>query len=145
MPFQPVPASVSRTPANQTSLNSASLLMAGLGAIASVPCALTPTTTGRVLVTFTGNLVFDLGGRTSATQISYGTGAAPANRAAVTGTQTGGSQAMVSLANQLTVPFSIHTLITGLTPGTAYWFDLAGSDSAGTVQYTNLSFSAIEL
>lgn len=144
MPYNP-PQAVSRTPADQTAISSASYLMNGLGAIASVPCRLTPGSTGRVLVIFTGDLVENATAQTATLQVSYGTGAAPANAAAVTGTQVGAQIAWVSLTGQLTQTFAAHCLITGLTVGSDYWFDLALKSSAGTVQATNVNFSAIEI
>lgn len=143
MPYGPGVA-LSRTPTNPTALASASLLMAGLG-VQTAACRIVAGGTGRLVVMITGDLVADANGRTSATQISYGTGTAPANAAAVAGTQTGGSLAWVSLTAQLTRPFAISTLITGLTAGTDYWLDLAGSSSAGTIQYTNLNLLAFEV
>lgn len=144
MPFFPAQA-VSRTPADQTAIASASYLMNGLGAITSVPCRLTPGSTGRVLVVITGDLVENATAQTATVQLSYGTGAAPANAAAVTGTQTGAQIAWVSLTGQLTQTFAIHSLITGLVVGSDYWFDLALKSSAGTVQATNVNFSAVEV
>jgi hypothetical protein len=144
-PYTPAPAVVSRTPADQTALASATYVMNGLGAIASVPCALTPLVTGRVLVMISGDIVENATAQTATLQLSYGTGAAPANGAAVTGTQTGGQLAWVSLTGQLTQTFALTNIITGLTVGTAYWFDIAGKSSAGTVQLTNLNFAAVEL
>lgn len=144
MPYTPSQV-VSRTPADQTAIASATYQMNGLGAIATIPCRLTPGSTGRVLVIVTGDLVENATGQTATVQLSYGTGAAPANAGAVTGTQTGGQIAWVSLTGQLTQTFAIHSLITGLVVNTDYWFDLALKSSAGTVQATNVNFSAVEV
>ncbi len=144
MPYGP-PTAVARTPANQTALASATYVNNGFGAIASIPCALTPTVTGRVLVAWSGDIVENATAQTATLQMVYGTGAAPANGSAVTGTAIGGELAWVSLTGQLTIPFALTYLITGLTPGTAYYFDIAGKSSAGTAQLTNCNFMAVEL
>lgn len=144
MPYFP-PQAVSRTPADQTAIASSTYQMNGLGAIASIPCRLTPGSTGRVLVMITGDLVENATAQTATVQLSYGTSTAPANAGAVTGTQTGGQLAWVSLTGQLTQTFALHSLITGLVVGTDYWFDLNMKSSAGTVQATNVNFSAIEV
>ena len=144
MPFAPGQA-ISRTPANQTAINSATYLMNGLGVISSVPCRLTPGATGRVLVIITGDLVENATAQTATVQLSYGTGTAPSNAGALAGTQVGGELAWVSLTGQLTQTFAIHQLITGLTVNTDYWFDLNMKSSAGTIQATNVNFTAVEV
>ena len=145
MPFYP-PTLTHRTPANQTALSSATYVMNGYGAIAAnIGTRLTPGSTGRILVIVTGDMVENATAQTATTQISYGTGTAPANGDAVTGTQVGSELAWVSLTGQLTQTFALHTVITGLTVGTDYWFDLAGKSSAGTVQYTNANFLIVEI
>ena len=145
MPYFPHNA-VGVTPANQTAIASATYQMNGLGAVAAPNTfAITPSTTGRVLVLITGDLVENATGQTATCQISYGTGAAPANAAAVTGTQTGPQPTWVSLTGNLTVYFCISTVITGLTIGTVYWLDLAMKSSAGNVQLTNATCVAIEI
>ncbi len=132
---------VTITPGDPTAINSATNLMNGLGAT----WTLTPQASGRVLLCVSGNLVENAATQTASLQLSYGTGAAPANAAAVTGTQVGGVLSWVTLAAQLTLPFSMSAIVAGLTPRTAYWFDLATKSSAGTIQVTNLHAWAIEV
>lgn len=144
MPFYP-PVAISRTPANQTAISSATYLMNGLGAIASIPCRLTPGSTGRVLVIITGDMVENATAQTASVQLSYGTGVAPANAAALAGTQVGSEITWVSLTGQLTQTFAIHTIITGLVVGTDHWFDLNMKSSVGTIQATSMNFTAIEI
>lgn len=100
--------------------------MGGLGA------SITPSSTGRVLVSVSGT--FDNNADTTASDgmtfyIAYGTGAAPINGAAVTGTQVGQrvvTTAPVTVAaSELLIPVSRTELITGLTKGTTYWIDIA--------------------
>ena len=65
-----------------------------------------------------------------------GTGAAPTNGAAVTGTQTGadivGDTNNVAGAAGQRLPFCIGGVVTGLAIGTAVWFDAALSTTSGT-------------
>ena len=143
MPFNPG-VFLSLKPSDTSAHNSASLLMGGLGAQTNA-ARFSAGGTGRMVFILTGSQTADANARTTATQLSYGTGTAPAALAAVAGTQVGGSLAWVSLTAYLTVPFTLHTLISGLVPGTSYWLDLAGSASAGTVTYKNLNLIAFEV
>ena len=85
---------------------------------------MTPTYSSRVQVTFTGNFTAN---STVFSQISlrYGTGAAPSNGAALTGTVVGSSPGAVLSLAAGSFPYAKTVVITGLTPGTAYWFDLS--------------------
>lgn len=134
-------------PANPASTVSATLVMMGVGST----CTFTPVGTGKVRVAVTCQM-----GQATAAQINimgvrYGTGAAPANGAAVTGTRFGGVQdaslrpSSFSAASSLIDYAATDTLT--LTPGTAYWFDvcaLTGSVS-DAVSIQNISMSFMEL
>ena len=132
-------------PANPSATASATLVMMGLAA------ALTPTGSGKVLVTVTGSAftntaaVFgNFGGR-------YGTGTAPVNGAAVTGTRFGAGAdpnfRAPSIGSTVPAQIALTDVITGLTLGTAYWFDLAlsTSNASDTAQVQNVSISVTEL
>lgn len=133
------------SPANPSTTTSTALVMAGTGTTASY----TPALTGNVLVCVSGLGVvsgvlgnISYGGR-------YGTGTAPANGVAATGTRFGSSTEF-SLSPVLLgtgSPFSFSTVLTGLTAGTAYWFDLAFKTSGVLVVsgFTNLQFTFVEL
>jgi hypothetical protein len=116
--------------------------------------AFTPLRTGRVLITISGTIVAPTGTTVDngiMYQISYGTGGAPSNAAAVTGTQVGAVQKYTSAiaptaAADVAVPFSHSVVVTGLTVGTAYWIDEA-AESITTVSAMGLSavsISAVE-
>lgn len=111
------------TPSNPTGISGTSNEMLGLGGT----CTLTPKYSSRVLVTFDGSI--EMSGTSYANmQVRYGTGTAPINGAAVTGTQVGGTPQVgaSSVADENTFRmFGRSVIITGLAPGTAYWFDLA--------------------
>jgi hypothetical protein len=113
----------------------------------------TPAVTGTVLITVSGTIVSPSGttaGLGIEYQVSYGTGAAPANAAALAGTQVGTVQSYTNAATvtaaDVAIPFSAQVVVTGLAVGTAYWIDLA-AESLGTVSemgLSNVSVSVIE-
>jgi hypothetical protein len=113
------------SPANPTNTTSTTLVMMGLGST----CKLTPVYSGRIQLDFTGDLGFNgASGLDEGIeyQIFFGTGTAPANGAATTGTALG-SQKEALVLGQTTgfLPFSGGGIMTGLTVGTAVWFDIA--------------------
>jgi len=115
--------------------------------------AITPLRSGTVLVTVSG---YAIGSSTTANdgillQLSYGTGAAPSNAGALAGTQVG---TIMEYTNPVTVvaadihaPFSTQAVITGLTPGTAYWLDLAAKSVStnSTVGIAGVNVTAVEI
>jgi hypothetical protein len=133
-------ASVGASPANPAATASTTDVMMGLA------IAITPLITGIVAVTITGlcttqtaNVNLNLGAR-------FGTGAPPANGAAVTGTAFGTGAAGDLLVRQsgLAVPAGIPFAITGrlaLAKGVAAWVDLALSTTAAAdlAQVFNIS------
>ena len=80
----------------------------------------------------------------------YGTGAGPANGTAIAGAGTaalnpktfGGNSTGGSIQN---FPFTMVALVTGLSPGTTYWFDASLAASANTSAITNADCAASEL
>ena len=111
-----------------TGCRTTTYVMMGLGGTATV----TPVYSGRVLVQFFGNLTNNSGTGIANTEMLYGTGTAPSNGTAQTGTRVGPSVGN-STGTQGAVPFSVGGIITGLSTGTAYWFDLAlNANTAGT-------------
>lgn len=147
--MKPAPSAASQSsPANPTApASTAAYKMQGLAG------SITPIRTGTVQVTISGTVLCSTvtAGDGIAWQLSYGTGAAPANAANLTGTQVGTPQEYTNpgtvTAADVHIPFSVQAVITGLTTGTAYWIDLAAK-SIGTVSSGNLSavsVSAIEV
>jgi hypothetical protein len=138
-------ASALAQPANPAGTASTTLVMMGLAA------AYTPASTGRVRVIVTCYATT----ATATTGITltpeYGTGAAPVNGAAVTGTEfgylntLGAPQVHASGVGQ-DVCFAFADRLT-LTPGTAYWFDLALSTGSAldTATVTNISMEFEEV
>lgn len=129
------------TPSNPTGSSSASQIMMGLAG------AITPTGSGNVLIVISGDIQSGVSPAGCRVQLSYGTGTAPTNGAAVTGTQIGGNIVQNGASQgSAAFPFSVNGIATGLTLSTAYWIDLAvQSTSGGTVAVKNLSISAFEI
>jgi hypothetical protein len=102
-------------------------LMMGYGQAGTpgTPTVLTPVTTGRVFV------IFNTSGDGATLQIRYGTGTPPANGAPATGTAVGSSISIKFITGVLVIPCTLSIVVTGLTLGTQYWFDLAANYVTG--------------
>jgi hypothetical protein len=128
------------SPSNPTGTTSATLVMMGLA------LAYTPVLTGKLKITVYG------GGKNTATAtaisvgIREGTGTAPINGVAVTGTTVGKDQPFVVPTTGNPTPFCFVAEATGLTPGTAAWIDLAvSSNGTQTSSLVNLYVTAEEV
>ena len=100
----------------------------------------------RILIMISGDISNDTTTDGVTARLSYGTGTAPVNGAALTGTQVGTAVSFTALTGVLTVPFAIQAIVSGLTLGTLYWIDLAvAAVTGGTSSVSNLSVSVIEL
>ena len=122
--------SFSTAVATPSGSNSASAVMMGAGVS---NCKLTPAYSTRVSIAFTisaSNAGASIGGVYS---LRFGTGAAPANGAAATGTIVSGPFTYSEVGGN-TNAIPLTAVITGLTPSTAYWFDFAQtSNGAATI------------
>lgn len=150
MPFSPSGAFVQVNSASPTGRASASTVMLGLAAL------ITPAASGRIVVLCTG--VVGNGTTTDGAnlQLYFGTGAAPANNAAASGTAFGGAQAIASfVTSELTTSYALsgafnvtgqQYLGTGTAPTiTTYWIDIGFSSTAGTVTFTQVNLTAWEV
>lgn len=127
------------TPADPTGTTSTTGVMMGLGG------TLTPTRSGKVMIMISGDQQNSSGSDFGAVQLYYGTGTAPTNGAALTGTAISGK---VNGATDSTHadPFCVQAIVSGLTLNTPIWFDLAvAAVIGGTTSAKNLSISAFEL
>jgi len=124
------------TPGNPSPTTSTSGVMMGLGAT----CTFTPKTTGRMLLFLNGNF-YNSTANFSTAQAYYGSGAAPSNGAAPTGTGFGTVSAEQG-TNE--VPFSNGGVVTGLSNGVTYWVDERLTATGGTATLNNFNCSAIE-
>jgi hypothetical protein len=126
-------ASAGFAPSNPTGTsNSSTGVMMGLGST----IAYTPTGSGKVLINLAGVAAMSAGAAGSFTVgARFGTGTAPTNGAAATGTAFGpASDMQVRCANVSAAagtPFAIPARLS-LTPATAYWFDILVIQAVGT-------------
>lgn len=120
---------VGNTTLNPAGTASATKVMAGLGAT----IALTPRSTGRVRLNINGRFTNTGGALDNILNLYYGTGAAPANGAALTGTAILSGDLNLTppganLSGTLALNYELTTL---LTPNTAYWFDIGFAQAGG--------------
>jgi hypothetical protein len=94
---------------------------------------ITPNSSGKCFILIAGvaQNSTSAGNETDVTGY-YGTGAAPAAGAAITGTQFSITQHLVQSATSDQVGFTVFTILTGLTLGTTYWMDLAVAAPTGS-------------
>lgn len=105
-------------------------LMAGLGTVYSTASY----GSGNIEVTLNWKNTMPAAASDTTTYIlAYGTGAPPACNAAAAGTTVGQTYEIYNPAAVATVFSPSETItITGLTPGTTYWFDVRVADSTAT-------------
>lgn len=134
-------AESSGSPSNPSGTTSTTGVMMGLNQL------ITPLITGKVMVIISGCMKNTTNTDGTQTQIRYGTGTAPTNGASLTGTTAGG---LVHYDNPagltIHVPVTVQAIVSGLTIGTPYWFDLSlASITGGTSNIESLSVSIIEI
>jgi hypothetical protein len=135
-----LPSTSTSSPTGTTSTTG---VMMGLGSV----WKLTPSKSGNVTVDISGFINSSVSSNSCAARLVYGTGTAPANQAAPTGTSIGGviSMGLGSNSNGLSAPFSSEARISGLTVGTQYWFDVqltaASASTTCTIQAVSESAS----
>ena len=116
-------------------------LMMGMGG----NCHITPVYSSRLLVITWGSGVNAAANSNYLIQQYYGTGTAPANHAALTGTAVGTQIVGGEFLAGATNPFSITNIITGLSPGTPYWLDVSlASNNTNVASLQRLTCIAIE-
>lgn len=133
-------ASSMSTPSDPTGTTSDVGVMMGLAG------SITPTATGKILITIIGDTRNSSGGDGSAQQIRYGTGTAPSNGDALTGTAVGSAPEKDLGAAGIKHPFALTAVVTGLTPGVAIWIDSSlARITAGTAIQGNITITVVEL
>lgn len=134
-------ANLQAQPANPTGSTNATGLMMGLGST----CTITPISTGKIVIQFYGNVKNSVASGNTQIKIFFGTGTAPANQAAITGTQVG----TLSSLDEVTGAFNEQYAGGGQTPAqtlnTAVWFDVSVAASTGTSSIINVSCTAFEV
>jgi hypothetical protein len=143
-PVDPTAASLQVTPGNPTLTASFTGVHMGLGS----SIAFTPIRSGKVMFNISGSIANSVASDGAKVQARFGTGAAPANGAAPTGTASGNQPTLTNNASTaaLKVPFNVCVIISGLTLGTAYWFDLLlTAITGGNASITDLTATICEL
>jgi hypothetical protein len=135
-------ATLTATPTSPTGTTNSTGVMMGLG----TTCKITPVYSGRVWVTFSGVAANSVATSSFIASVRFGTGTAPANAAALSGTTVGAGFAGTSTAAGQGTPFGgMGGIITGLTVGTAIWFDMGLSATpSGAASLTTLTCTAME-
>ncbi len=115
------------TTANPAGTVSATLVMMGLA------LAYTPAVTGKLKITLECGLKNSVASTGATAGLRTGTGTAPVNGAAVTGTLAGKDQfGTGGPSTGFPAIIMLTGTVTGLTPGTAAWADAALSSNVGT-------------
>jgi hypothetical protein len=111
---------------------------------------ITPARSGTILIMVSGDITHPTAAHGGQVQIAFGTGTIPVNGAAQTGTTTGGDVKFLNgSGNQAAAgkaPFSLQSIVSGLTVGTTYWVDLqAASTNISALTFGDVTISIIEL
>lgn len=127
------------TPANPTGPASTTATMMGLAG------SITIKNGTAMLLMINGDVLNATLGDGARLQLSYGTGAAPANAATLTGTQVGSNIAFIAATAAGKSPFALMAYVTGLVSGTTYWVDVAAAQTTGgAVTLENITIVAVE-
>lgn len=136
------PAVYNGTPADPTGTANTTGLMMGLGGAATI----TPVISGKVLIIVSGTIQSTSGSGGYKHQLYYGSGTAPTNGAALTGSTASANVQTTSVGANLSLPFSVQGIVSGLTLNTAYWIDMGiAAVTAGTASIKTLTISAMEI
>jgi hypothetical protein len=132
------------TPADPSGTTSGTGVMMGLAG------SFTPTKSGKVMIVISANISNNTIGDGAQAQIRYGTSTAPTNGAALTGTTAGNlakiTNPLLALLTPGTGNITCNAIISGLSLGTSYWFDLSlARIIGGTASLSGISISIIEL
>lgn len=138
--WETTPNQVIGSPLNPTGVTSTTPKMMGLGTVVH----LAPTFSGRFRITVTGFVT--AASAESFVQIYYGTGTAPVNGAAATGTAVGNQAVLLvpAAAGSFITPFTIIEQVTGLTLSTSYWFDLGVNCTVNSMSVGNIRYEVTE-
>lgn len=127
------------SPSNPTSTSDTTGVMMGLGTSSNIA----PNKTGTFLVVASGDVLNEEPGFGSKIQFRYGLGTAPNNGDYLTGSTVGG---LITTSNSDRVPFSLNSLVSNLTIGYNYWFDISlAANSGGTSSIMDISISIVEV
>jgi pectin methylesterase-like acyl-CoA thioesterase len=131
-------------PVDPNTTTSTAGVMMGLGSTVSF----TPTRTGKIMIILSGDGDNATNSRGANVQMRYGTGVAPANGAALTGTTVGTLIRMFNRDAAEIFPFTLNGIVSGLSVGTAIWVDISlASVGSGThtARVRDIMVSIIEI
>jgi hypothetical protein len=107
---------------------------------------ITPVLSTRAMIMISGQMANSTAGDGATVDVRYGTGTAPSNGSAVTGTLVGIAQSSTSVSAGQKSGFCVCVPITGLTVGTAVWVDLSlMAVTGGTASITGVTVSVVEV
>jgi hypothetical protein len=140
LPSFKTPTSAQSTPADPATTTSTTGVMMGLAG------SITPGYSGKILIIISGDIDNSTSANGAQVQIRYGTGTAPANGAALTGTTAGSLVKFFESTNTQRNGIHCNAIVSGLTVSTAYWIDLSlAVTTAGTARIRDISISVIEI
>lgn len=113
-------------PTNPTGTTSGTPVMMGLGST----CVITPATSTKVRFRISGSMFNNTAPDNSAVQLQFGSGVAPANGVAATGTSLSSVIFGTSSTTNALVPFAVEG-VGAVVAGTAYWLDLSLQQAGG--------------
>ena len=138
-------ATLQLTPANPAGTISPTQVMMGIGSTASI----TPAKSGTIMIVVSGTVTNANNLRGASMQLYYGTDTPPSNADLITSVPTRvpiGSNLQISNAYATEYPFTLNSVVSGLTILTPYWIDIGLSIiDGGTANIYDLSVSVIEL
>jgi hypothetical protein len=131
------------TPTNPTGTTSTAGAFMGFGGT----CKFTPSFSGRVRITIEGRGKNNTSGDGWFVMLYYGTGTAPGNGNTTlsSGTNVGAQGVGADSGGTSGFPYHIEAIVTGLTVGTAYWFDdVLAANTGGTASVVGNACDAME-
>ena len=124
-----------------TGTASATAVQMGLGS----SWAITPSFSGRLRIVVCGWVALSAGDTNGFINATYGTGTAPANGAAKTGTFLASTDIIIATADVSgAVPFAFEYEAAGLSLSTAYWVDLTLRSNSGATISVSVTGVRIE-
>jgi hypothetical protein len=133
-------ATLQANPSSPAGTTSSTGAMMGMGST----CKITLVYGTRVRFEIQGYVSNNTSGDTTTAKLYFGTGLAPVNSVAFTGTQIGNSAQGTSGVSNSATPINMSGLVTGLSVGTAYWFDIDLLVNGGTGSFNTPSCNAME-
>lgn len=117
-----------------------------VGVMMGLAGGITPVSSGRILLLISGDVSNDTANDGASVQCAYGTGTAPLNGAAATGTNVGNPVKLVNGATPtVKIPTLCQGIVTGLTLNTGLWLDVnLAAITGGTATLADVTITAHE-